>query len=66
MSHLDTKKMFSKLKSHVLSSKCHPNHDASFSKTFVTGTCAGGHVANPTTLLTDRLCSLPCPLWPQL
>jgi hypothetical protein len=27
---LDTKKLFSKLKSHELSRKGHPNHDASF------------------------------------
>jgi hypothetical protein len=41
--------MFSKLKSHELSRKGHPNHDASLtSKAFVTGTRVGGHVANPT------------------
>jgi hypothetical protein len=28
---LDTEKLFSKLKSHELSRKCRPNHDASFS-----------------------------------
>jgi hypothetical protein len=46
---LDTKKLFSKLKSHELSRKDHPNHDAYLtSKTFVTSTRVGGHVANPT------------------
>jgi hypothetical protein len=46
---LDTEKLFSKLKSHELSRKCHPNNDASLtSKAFVTSTCIGGHVANPT------------------
>jgi hypothetical protein len=46
---LDTEKMFSKLKSHELSRKGHPNHDASItSKTFVTSTRIGGHVANST------------------
>jgi hypothetical protein len=41
--------MFSKLKSHELSRKGHPNHDASLtSKAFVTSTRVGGHVANPT------------------
>jgi hypothetical protein len=48
-STLDTKKLFSKLKSHELSRKDHPNHDASItSKAFVTSTHVGGHVANPT------------------
>jgi hypothetical protein len=46
---LDTEKLFSKLKSHELSRKGHPNHDASLtSKVFVTSTHVGGHVANPT------------------
>jgi hypothetical protein len=46
---LDTKKLFSKLKYHELSRKGRPNHDASLtSKTFVTSTRVGGHVANPT------------------
>jgi hypothetical protein len=46
---LDTGKLFSKLKSHELSRKCHPNHDASLtSKAFVTSTRVGAHVANPT------------------
>jgi hypothetical protein len=46
---LDTEKLFSKLKSHELYRKCRPNHDAYLtSKTFVTSTRVGGHVANPT------------------
>jgi hypothetical protein len=46
---LDTKKLFSKLKSHELSRKGHPNHDASLtSKAFVISTHVGGYVANPT------------------
>jgi hypothetical protein len=46
---LDTEKLFSKLKSHELSRKGHPNRDASLtSKAFVTSTRVGGHVANPT------------------
>jgi hypothetical protein len=46
---LDTEKLFSKLKSHKLSRKGRPNHDASLtSKTFVTSTRVGGHVANLT------------------
>jgi hypothetical protein len=46
---LDTGKLFSKLKSHELSRKGRPNHDASLtSKAFVTSTRVGGHVANPT------------------
>jgi hypothetical protein len=46
---LDTEKLFSKLKSHELSRKGHPNHDASFSsKALITGARVDGHVANPT------------------
>jgi hypothetical protein len=45
---LDTEKLFSKLKYHELSRKGRSNHDASLiSKTFVTSTHVGGHVANP-------------------
>jgi hypothetical protein len=41
--------MFSKLKSHELSRKCRPNHDASLtSKTFITSARVGGHDTNPT------------------
>jgi hypothetical protein len=53
---LDTKKLFSKLKSHELSRKGRPNHDASFSsKALITSARVGGHVANPPTLLTHLL-----------
>jgi hypothetical protein len=46
---LDTKKLFSKLKSHELSRKGRPNYDASFSsKALITDARVGGHVANPT------------------
>jgi hypothetical protein len=46
---LDTEKLFSKLKSHELYRKGHSNHDVSLtSKSFVTSTRVGGHVANPT------------------
>jgi hypothetical protein len=48
-STLDTEKLFSKLKSHELSRKGRPNHDASFSsKALITSARVGGHVANPT------------------
>jgi hypothetical protein len=46
---LDTEKLFSKLKSHELSRKGHPNHDASVtSKARITSAHVGGHDANPT------------------
>jgi hypothetical protein len=46
---LDTEKLFSKLKSHELSRKGCPNHDAPFSsKALITGSRIGSHVANPT------------------
>jgi hypothetical protein len=42
-------KLFSKLKSHELSRKCRPNHDASFTtKALITSARVGGHDANPT------------------
>jgi hypothetical protein len=44
---LDTEKLFSKLKSHELSRKGRPNHDASLtSKTFITSARVGRHYAN--------------------
>jgi hypothetical protein len=44
---LDTENLFSKLKSHELSRKGRPNHDASFSsKALIAGAHVGGHVAN--------------------
>jgi hypothetical protein len=46
---LDTQKLFSKLKSHKLSCKGRPNHDASFSsKALITSACVGDHNVNPT------------------
>jgi hypothetical protein len=46
---LDAKKLFSKLKSHELSRKGRPNHDASLSsKALITSARVGGHDANPT------------------
>jgi hypothetical protein len=46
---LDTEKLFSKLKSHELSRKCYPNHDASLtSKALIISAHIGGHDANPT------------------
>jgi hypothetical protein len=46
---LDTEKQFSKLKSHELSRKGHPNHDTSLSsKALITSARVGGHDANPT------------------
>jgi hypothetical protein len=45
---LDTEKLFSKLKSHKLSKKGHPNHDASYtSKALITSARVGGYDANP-------------------
>jgi hypothetical protein len=53
---LDTEKLFTKLKSHELSRKGHPNYDASLtSKVFVTSTRVGGHLVTPLTLLTHLL-----------
>jgi hypothetical protein len=41
--------LFSKLKSHELFRKGHPNHYAFFSsKSLITGAHVGGHVSNPT------------------
>jgi hypothetical protein len=53
---LDTEKLFSKLKSHELSRKGRPNHDASLtSKALVTSARVGGHDANPTTTISSAL-----------
>jgi hypothetical protein len=47
---LDIEKLFSKLKSHELSHKGRPNHNASFtSKALITSARVGGHDANPPT-----------------
>jgi hypothetical protein len=46
---IDTERLFIKLKSHELSRKCRPNHDASFtSKAFMTTARVGDHDTNPT------------------
>jgi hypothetical protein len=48
---LDTEKLFSKLKSHELSRKGRPNHDASLtSKALVTSARVGGNDVNPTNI----------------
>jgi hypothetical protein len=47
---LDIDKLFSKLKSHKLSRKGHPNHDAS-----LTSARVGGHDANPTNTISSAL-----------
>jgi hypothetical protein len=53
---LDTKKVFSKLKSHELSHKGRPNHDASFtSKALITSASVDGHDANPTNAISPSL-----------
>jgi hypothetical protein len=53
---LDTEKLFSKLKSHELSRKGHPNHDASLSsKAFITSARVGGHDTNPTNTISSAL-----------
>jgi hypothetical protein len=55
-STLDTEKLFSKLKSHLLSYKGHPNHDASFtSKALITSARVGGHDINPTNTISPTL-----------
>jgi hypothetical protein len=53
---LDTEKIFSKIKSHELSRKGHPNHDASFtSKTSITSARVGDHDANPSNIISSFL-----------
>jgi hypothetical protein len=53
---LDTEKLFSKFKSHELSLKCRPNHDASLtSKALITSACVGGHDTNPTNTISSTL-----------
>jgi hypothetical protein len=53
---LDTEKLFSNLKSHELSRKGRPNHDASLtSKAWITSTRVGGHDANPTNTILSSL-----------
>jgi hypothetical protein len=53
---LDIEKLFSKLKSHKLSRKGRPNHNASLiSKALITSARIGGHDANPTTTVSSAL-----------
>jgi hypothetical protein len=53
---LDREKLFSKLKSHELFRKGHPNHDASLTnKDLITSARVGGHDANPTTAVSSAL-----------
>jgi hypothetical protein len=53
---LDIEKLFSKLKSHKLSRKVRPNHNASvISKALITSARIGGHDANPTTTVSSAL-----------
>jgi hypothetical protein len=53
---LDTEKLFSKLKSHELSCKGHPNHDSSLSsKALITIAHVGCHDANPTITVSSAL-----------
>jgi hypothetical protein len=53
---LGTEILFSKLKSHELSQKGRPNHDASFtSKASITSARVGGHDANPTNAISHSL-----------
>jgi hypothetical protein len=53
---LDTEKLFSKLNSHELSRKGHPNHDASLSsKALITSAHVGGHDANPTNTIVSSI-----------
>jgi hypothetical protein len=59
--NLYTKKLFSKLKSHELSKKGHPSHDASLSsKTLITSARVSGHDANPTNTTVSSAWSLLC------
>jgi hypothetical protein len=53
---LDIENLFNKLKSHELSRKGRPNHDASFtSKALITIAHVGGHNANPTNTISSSL-----------
>jgi hypothetical protein len=48
--------LFSKLKSHELSHKGHPNHDTSFtSKALITSARVSGHDANLTNTISSSL-----------
>jgi hypothetical protein len=57
---LDTEKLFSKLKSHKLFRKGHPNHDASLtSKAFITSAHVGGDDANTTNTTVSSALEFP-------
>jgi hypothetical protein len=54
--NLDKEKLFSKLKSHELSRKGSPNHDASLtSKALITCAHVGGHESNPINIVSSAL-----------
>jgi hypothetical protein len=62
---LDTKKLFSKLKSHELSRKAHPNHHASLLVILLLIVLVlVAMMPTPPTPLSQLLWSLLCPLWP--
>jgi hypothetical protein len=64
---LDTKKLFSKLKSHELSRKGHLNHDASLSsKALIISARLMAMMLTRPVPLSHLLWSLPYPLWLQL
>jgi hypothetical protein len=64
---LDTKKLFSKLKSHELSRKGHLNHDASLSsKALIISARLMAMMLTRPVSLSHLLWSLPYPLWLQL
>jgi hypothetical protein len=53
---LDIEKLFSKLKSHELSRKGHPNHDASLTnKALITSAHVSGYDANATNVVSSAL-----------
>jgi hypothetical protein len=57
---LDTENLFSKLKSHKLFRKGHPNHDASLtSKAFITSAHVGGDDANTTNTTVSSALEFP-------
>jgi hypothetical protein len=58
---LTIENFFSKLKSHELFRKCHPNHDASItSEALITSARVGGHDANPTNAISSALITRVC------
>jgi hypothetical protein len=62
---LDTKKLFSKLKSHELSRKGHPNHELLLLvRLLLLVLMLAAMMLTTPTPLSHLLWSLPCPLWP--